>query len=379
MNSNFVPAYSIDEIRDGQSKVFSTKNTKGEPMEIAIFHIDGKFYAISNTCMHKGGPLSKGPREGTIVTCPWHGWKYSVVDGRSPHEGGDSVDSYETKIIDGRVHVNLIPCLKSQRKYVPHKKYSQLASDVEKHLSQLDDDVHQRSSKLRILGISTTNVTERVQRKSTSEELLQFALDYAEKSFGAQTVMLKLRELNFKHCQGYYSIDSRACIFPCSISEVDEEDQMIEIYRRVVLWADVLLISTPIRWGSASSLYYKMVQRMNSVQNQAPTRNIRLIRDKVAAFIITGGQDNVQHVAGEMMSFWSQTGFVFGKYPFVGWSRGWYAEDTQNNVDAMKSKLRDDGPVRNDIVEMVNGAVEMARIVKKAGYDEQIRGHFASA
>jgi hypothetical protein len=70
---------------------------------------------------------------------------------------------------------------------------------------------------------------------------------------------------------------------------------------------------------------------MNCVQNQFSTHGNYLIRDKVAAFIITGGQDNVQHVAGELMSIWSQLGFIFGKFPFVGWSRGWYAENTENN------------------------------------------------
>lgn len=84
--------------------------------------------------------------------------------------------------------------------------------------------------------------------------------------------------------------------------------------------------------GNASSLYYQMVQRTNCVQNQIITHDNYLIHDKVGAFIITGGQDNVQHVAGELLSFWSQLGFVFGKFPFVGWSRGWYAEDTENNV-----------------------------------------------
>ena len=46
--------------------------------------MDGKFYAISNSCIHKGGPLSKGYLEGDIVTCPWHGWKYSIRNGKSP-------------------------------------------------------------------------------------------------------------------------------------------------------------------------------------------------------------------------------------------------------------------------------------------------------
>ena len=92
---------------------------------------------------------------------------------------------------------------------------------------------------------------------------------------------------------------------------------MIQIYEKVILWTDVILIATPIRWGSASSLYYKMIQRINCVQNQMIAHNRYLIRDKVAAFIITGGQDSVQHVAGELMSFWSQLGFVLGKFPFV--------------------------------------------------------------
>jgi multimeric flavodoxin WrbA len=69
-------------------------------------------------------------------------------------------------------------------------------------------------------------------RKSTSEEALRFALDYAHSVFEAETVMIKLRELNFKHCEGYYSKKANACIFPCSISEVDKEDQMLEIYNR---------------------------------------------------------------------------------------------------------------------------------------------------
>ena len=42
------------------------------------------------------------------------------------------------------------------------------------------------------------------------------------------------------------------------------------------------------------------------MQNQSVTHNQYLIRDKTASFIITGGQDNIQHVAGEMLSFWSQ-------------------------------------------------------------------------
>ena len=84
---------------------------------------------------------------------------------------------------------------------------------------------------------------------------------------------------------------------------------MTEVYEGIVHWADAILVSTPIRWGSASSLYYKMVERMNCVQNQVTLRNKILLRNKVAAFIITGGQDNVQAVAGQMLGFFAEIGF----------------------------------------------------------------------
>jgi nitrite reductase/ring-hydroxylating ferredoxin subunit len=89
----------------GQSRGFSISNEKGTKIEIAVFIVDEKYYRISNTCQHKGGPLSKGLLEGKIVTCPWHGWKYSVVDGKSSDKGGDSVNSYEINIVGNKIYL----------------------------------------------------------------------------------------------------------------------------------------------------------------------------------------------------------------------------------------------------------------------------------
>jgi nitrite reductase/ring-hydroxylating ferredoxin subunit len=100
----------IKELPPGKSQQFTIRDEKQSQIEIAVFNMEGKFHAISNTCKHEGGPLSQGILKGKIVTCPWHGWKYSIIDGRAPHRGGDSVKSYETKIInDEEVYVNIIP------------------------------------------------------------------------------------------------------------------------------------------------------------------------------------------------------------------------------------------------------------------------------
>jgi nitrite reductase/ring-hydroxylating ferredoxin subunit/multimeric flavodoxin WrbA len=376
-SSTFRYLCTIEELQADKSRQFLVSNDKGaKKIQIAVFNVDGKYYCISNKCQHQGGPLSKGilDEKKKVVTCPWHGWKYSIIDGKAPHEGGDSVDSYETKIIEDKLYVNSIPTNIGKRVTQPHKEYSELQNSVREYLTHTDKDSRLQFSRdvkktPRILGISTTNSNDKIApRKSTSEDALNYALDYAKHEFGAETKVIKLRDLHFKHCEEYYSKNASACIFPCSISEMDKDDQMIEVYQKVILWADVVIIATPIRWGNASSLYYQMVQRMNCVQNQSITNERYLIRDKVAAFIITGGQDNVQYVAGELLTFWSQLGFVFGKFPFVGWTRGWYAEDTENNFD----KMKDNEHMRQDIIKTISAAVEMSKLVKENRYDERV-------
>ena len=360
------------EILEGKSKSFSISDEKGLKEDIAVFNIHGNYYAISDTCAHKGGPLSQGILEEDVVTCPWHGWKYNVRTGKSPHLGGDSINGFVTKVIGNKLYIAPIPSRLGKKVYTPHKKYKDLQNSVRNHLTHIDKASGIPVDRnVRVLGISTTNTNDDVApRKTTSEEALNFALDYAKNKLGAECIMIKLRQLNFKHCEGYYSKNAKACIFPCSISEMDKEDQMLEIYEKVILWSDVVIVSTPIRWGNASSLYYQMVQRMNCVQNQSVTNNQYLIRDKAAAFIITGGQDNIQHVAGEMLSFWSELGFIFGKFPFVGWSRGWYAEDTENNYDEMMTA--NESAMKRDIKRSVLGAVEMSKLLRKNKYDEHV-------
>ncbi len=48
---------------------------------LAIFNLGGSYYAIENTCPHRGGPLSEGSMAGDAVTCPWHGSQFNVKTG----------------------------------------------------------------------------------------------------------------------------------------------------------------------------------------------------------------------------------------------------------------------------------------------------------
>jgi multimeric flavodoxin WrbA len=131
---------------------------------------------------------------------------------------------------------------------------------------------------------------------------------------------------------------------------MDPDDQLDRVYEALVHWADVFVIATPIRWGSASSLYFKMVERMNCIQNQLTIAGRTLLRNKVVTAIITGGQDNVQSVAGQMLGFFTELGCHIPQYAYIAHSRGWSAEDMERNVAVVQrsEELRE---AARDLVE----------------------------
>jgi nitrite reductase/ring-hydroxylating ferredoxin subunit/multimeric flavodoxin WrbA len=314
--------------------------------QIAIFLYDGQLRAISNRCNHKGGPLAEGRLHGEFVMCPWHAWEYSVITGRGP-AGYDEeqVPVYTLEERDDGVYVRTPPAM--PRHLIAHKPSA-----------LLEEHPKPAGAPVRVLGLSTTGMDDGNARYSTSDALLGDALAHAATG-GADTQCIRLRELAFRHCEGNYSKAARACTWPCAITDRDPADQLTPVYAGLVHWADIVLIATPIRWGSASSLYFKMAERLNCVQNQVTISNRVLIHHKVAAFIITGGQDNIQAVAGSMLTFWSELGFVFPPFPFIAHSRGWDAEDMQNNV----KQVRMSEGLREASRELVDRAITTWRMV----------------
>ncbi len=100
--SDFVNVAKTHEINEGEGKVV---NVNGK--DIAVFNVEGKFYAMDNTCRHKGGPLGEGMLEGNVVTCPWHHWKYDVTTGVSVVNPQIKVDTYEVKVEGDEVKVKV--------------------------------------------------------------------------------------------------------------------------------------------------------------------------------------------------------------------------------------------------------------------------------
>ncbi len=311
---------------------------------VAVSFRDGKFGVISNVCNHVGGPLGKGRLDGEFVVCPWHQYKFNRCTGEGePGYEADKVPGYGVKEEGGRLLVTAKPT--SKRGHLPHEPHP-LARSTDR-----------APGGLRVGGISTTAMDRKNPRFSTSEHLLEVALEHAKNALGAETKLVRLDDLKFRNCEGYYSKAAKACTWPCSITSMDKTDQLDRVYDLAVHWADILIVATPIRWGAASSLYYKMVERMNCIQNQITINNKVLIRNKVAAFIITGGQDGIQAVAGQMMGFFSEIGYLLPQFPFIAHSLGWEFEEMDRNVELVENSEQ----LRAGARELVVRSVEMSK------------------
>ena len=74
---------------------------------IAVANVDGTFHAITNTCPHAEGPLGDGGLAGSVVTCPYHGWKFDVGTGACITNPGVTIKTYPVAIEKSAVCVKI--------------------------------------------------------------------------------------------------------------------------------------------------------------------------------------------------------------------------------------------------------------------------------
>ena len=123
----------VSELPPGERRIVEVAGRS-----IGVFNVNGAFHALRNSCPHQAAPLCLGSikgmtmpsrpgeyiwaREGEILRCPWHGWEFDILTGRSifnPHrtrvkaydvtveshidDEVESVETFEVTIEDGWV------------------------------------------------------------------------------------------------------------------------------------------------------------------------------------------------------------------------------------------------------------------------------------
>ena len=98
----FVRAGAVADIPPGTIREVSVGGKS-----VAVANVGGQFHAISNTCLHRGGPLGDGVLDGEIVTCPWHGWQYDVITGKVSQNPTVGVDRYPIEVRGEDIYVDI--------------------------------------------------------------------------------------------------------------------------------------------------------------------------------------------------------------------------------------------------------------------------------
>lgn len=74
--ARFVKVGRVSDVPDGRPEIFDVDDRK-----IAVYRLDGSYFAIEDLCTHDGGPLAEGDVEGDVVICPRHGARFSIRTG----------------------------------------------------------------------------------------------------------------------------------------------------------------------------------------------------------------------------------------------------------------------------------------------------------
>lgn len=103
--AEFESVARVGEIPAGEGRSFPVNGRM-----VAVFHVDGEYHAILDSCPHMGASLAGGYVEGTSVTCPWHAWRFCVADGLwlDNPKSQTRTDCFDVRVVGEEIQV-LVP------------------------------------------------------------------------------------------------------------------------------------------------------------------------------------------------------------------------------------------------------------------------------
>ncbi len=99
--AEFITVAATDELKPGERMVVEVKDRY-----IAVFNVDGKYYAIADLCTHDDGPLAEGELNGTVIECPRHGAQFDITTGKVLRFPAITpIPRYDVRITDGEIQI----------------------------------------------------------------------------------------------------------------------------------------------------------------------------------------------------------------------------------------------------------------------------------
>lgn len=99
---NDVVVAQTAEVPEGERKIVQVDN-----LSIGVFRHQGNWYALRNSCLHRGGPVATGRLQGETLTCPWHGYQYNLTSGELLTDPKARLEMYPVEVRNGEIHLQI--------------------------------------------------------------------------------------------------------------------------------------------------------------------------------------------------------------------------------------------------------------------------------
>ena len=102
-SADLIPAGAVSDLPPGKRILVFRPDADA----VLLMNVEGKYYALENSCPHAGASIASGPCEGHQLTCPAHGLKFNITNGECIASPGMRVKTYAVQVVDGQLLVNL--------------------------------------------------------------------------------------------------------------------------------------------------------------------------------------------------------------------------------------------------------------------------------
>jgi 3-phenylpropionate/trans-cinnamate dioxygenase ferredoxin subunit len=101
--AEWIDVAKVDELTPGNRKIIMT-----DVAEIAVFNLDGEFFAIEDVCTHDGGELASGVCDGDQIICPRHGARFCIRNGKAlTPPAYEDIETFPVRIKESMIQIGI--------------------------------------------------------------------------------------------------------------------------------------------------------------------------------------------------------------------------------------------------------------------------------
>ncbi len=182
--------------------------------------------------------------------------------------------------------------------------------------------------------------------------LLASLAENALKKRGISYRRFDLNKLLIYHCWCCYSMEDKACTYPCR-NQLDDAPALHEM----LIQAKAVIILSPINWNNMSARLKDFLDRLTCIENMPLLGKRAPCVGKIAGILINGHEDGAMKTAMDIFVYLQQMGFILAPFGFAYRTHG-----GQFNAKEDIGFFKGDEKIKKDVEGVVNNVAEMNKL-----------------